>query len=385
MAFSHEAVKCAGHDAGVRRISVVVAAVMLAAACSSGSGSDDEAGADEDTPAPVAPEEVDPAPSAGCAGAQDVPAGSSEQTIGFGGDTWRYFQAVPERDDPGEAAPLLLSLHGYLSPAEIQAGIAEFEAIAATEGFVTVTPQAIGEPYPYWSLSPEGRDDVAFVEALLDQVEADLCVDRNRIFATGYSGGAMLSSLLACRLPDRVAAIGPVAGVSDFDGCEPSRPVPVLAFHGTEDPDIPFDGTEPTQVPPFSPESEQSFSSRLEGSVPDLLATWAARNGCGPGPVEETVSDEVTLFTYEECDADTALYAIEGGGHTWPGSEFSGLLGDLLGPTTTDISASELMWDFFRGPPPPAQRWFWRLKRTPERALQPPEGKGHTLLVPVPG
>ena len=82
-------------------------------------------------------------------------------------------------------------------------------------------------------------DDVGFTEALLDRVEADLCVDRTRIYAMGFSNGGMFVSTLACELNDRIAAVASVAGVHLLPDCA-GRPMPIIATHGTSDPLVPF-------------------------------------------------------------------------------------------------------------------------------------------------
>jgi polyhydroxybutyrate depolymerase len=76
-------------------------------------------------------------------------------------------------------------------------------------------------------------DDVEFVRRMIGLLEADLCIDRARLFATGLSNGAFMTSVVACSLADKIAAVAPVAGVRDPAGCEPSRPVPLLAIHGS--------------------------------------------------------------------------------------------------------------------------------------------------------
>ena len=77
---------------------------------------------------------------------------------------------------------------------------------------------------------------------LLDEAEATLCIDTNRVYFAGLSNGAMMTSSIACELSGRVAAAGAVAGVADPDGCAFSRPVPLVAFHGTDDQFLAYTG-----------------------------------------------------------------------------------------------------------------------------------------------
>ena len=74
-----------------------------------------------------------------------------------------------------------------------------------------------------------GGDDVAWFTALLDELAATLCIDTERIYVAGFSNGAMMASVLACELSERIAAIAPVAGLRDPEGCATTRPVPVIA------------------------------------------------------------------------------------------------------------------------------------------------------------
>ena len=86
-------------------------------------------------------------------------------------------------------------------------------------------------------------------------------------------------------------------------------------------------------------------------SVDASLTAWAARNGCDDdaAPSEERVADDVVRVAYDCPDgAEVELYRVEGGGHAWPGSEFSASVAAIVGRTTMSISANEIMWSFFR-------------------------------------
>ena len=80
------------------------------------------------------------------------------------------------------------------------------------------------------------------------------------------------------------------------------------------------------------------------------MATWAGRNGCDGALISSRVADDVELLSSCEAGA-TELYVVEGGGHSWPGSEFDAGIADIVGPTTNSIDATELIWEFFRKHP----------------------------------
>lgn len=231
--------------------------------------------------------------------------------------------------------PLVLAFHGYGGGAWDLGYVGGLSDLAEAEGFVVAYPQGIGEG-PTWDLA--GGSDIPFVLALIDELVSSQCVDPARVFATGFSMGGGMANLLACRVTDRFAAIAPVAGNhGDTWGgpCTPSRPVPIVAFHGTLDQALPYAG------------GDSPFPDRPVTPVETWMGGWATTNGCTPGPVVESVADDVDSLTWQGCVAPTSLYRVTGGGHTWPG----GLNDPTFGYATDSISASRLMWDLFASVP----------------------------------
>lgn len=251
--------------------------------------------------------------------------------------------------------PVVLDFHGFTSSANDQVSISGFETLADTEGFIVVSPFGSVAPLAgqtYWNTTTDDDvgtvDDVAFVDELLDRLATSLCVDLDRVYATGLSNGGFFSSRLACDLADRIAAIGSVAGINFYDDCAPTRPVPVLHFHGTDDPIIPFDGGPSTLFDLVDVGSDIPTAETVNFFVPidREVGEWAAANGCGSEPEVSAVSDEVEFREYPACSADVAFYVTDGG-HTWPGSAGSVALEAILGSTTLDIDATALIWEWF--------------------------------------
>jgi polyhydroxybutyrate depolymerase len=350
----------------MRRLPLIVAALLLVAACG-GDDSGETAATDTNppesttttTPAPVDPADVAAAPSAGC-GASSIAAGETQETVASGGDDRAYAQRVPPAHDGTTPVPLVVDYHGYSEGGVIHAFHSALGPYGDEQGFVTITPNS-GYRVAHWELESGSRDLVMFGD-MLDQVEGDLCIDTNRVYVTGLSYGAFMTSTLACAYSDRIAAASPVAGITDPDGCEFERPVPVVAFHGTDDNFISFDGGFGSSVAGLpQPDGSGTLGDAVDPeeaaedpgpTIPEVAAAWAGRNGCDTEPTEDAVADDVTELVFP-CPpgAETELYVVDGGGHTWPGSDFDDRITSIVGYVTHSISANEIMWAFFQAHP----------------------------------
>ena len=224
--------------------------------------------------------------------------------------------------------------HGYRDTALVAEQMTGFSTLADTFGFIAVYPQAAGPPAK-WDV--KGETDLEFVEAILEGLAEDGCADGSRVFAVGFSMGGAMATALGCRMADRVAAVASVSGLYGPNWAEPctaTRPVPIIAFHGAVDPQVPYTGG--------------VIDDGREPDLPDVMAVeswaalWAERNGCDPDARLEAQIGEVEPLVWDGCVAPVRLYRIQDGGHTWPGS----VLAEPM--TNRDISASELIWQFLR-------------------------------------
>jgi polyhydroxybutyrate depolymerase len=297
--------------------------------------------------------------SSGCQAAPVAP-GEEQVATTSAGAPRSYLRQVPPSYDGKQPFPVVVDLHGYLEGARVHATNSMLGPFGDAHGFVTITPQGSGEVVAGWGVEPDSPD-VRFIGDLFTDIERTLCVDDRRVFVTGYSNGAFLASTVACVYADRIAAIAPVAGLLDPKGCKPARPVPVLTFHGTGDEFVAFSGG---LGPRAETASANDGTGRMLGETSGgkavarsagtakNAAAWAKRNHCSPKPTETKVASDVTLVRYR-CpkNADVEVYRIEGGGHTWPGSEFSRAIEAAVGPTTFSINADEVMWAFFQAHP----------------------------------
>ena len=155
-----------------------------------------------------------------------------------------------------------------------------------------------------------------------------------------------MSYLLASELSDRIAAVAPVGGPMGTDKCNPKRPVSVIHFHGMDDENAPFKGGK----------GEKGISGTDFYSVDHSIQAWVKANGCDKEPVitklPDTAKDGTTIsrkaFGNGKDGSEVVLFMIEGGGHTWPGQE---IRLRMLGKSTKNISANDLMWEFFQKHP----------------------------------
>lgn len=265
-----------------------------------------------------------------------------------------YLIHVPSGTAPAGGYPLILAFHGGGGQGHGMLRLTGFDAIADKRGFIVIYPNGIDK---HWN---DGRstiknkiDDVAFVNAVLDDVGRRYSVNHARVFATGMSNGALFVQRLGCELSARIAAIAPVAGPIPAEiapTCHPQRPVSVLQIEGTSDPIMPYAGGK-----------VYSFAGLGEGgnvlSTEKTMALWARLDGCsGPSQSEnlppQSTSDTTRIarqrFTGCRNGSQVELLNVEGGGHTWPGGmQYAPRF--IIGKTSGQIDASETIVDFFLG------------------------------------
>jgi polyhydroxybutyrate depolymerase len=301
---------------------------VLAAAC----------GSSEPHPSAATPTAVVQA-SAGCRSPDaDFAALGDDGRFTSGGIERVFSIAAPEDVSGRDPLPLIVNLHGARATAVLQQTSSELSTRGPEEGFVVVAPQGMGTP-PNWRIAAEGPD-LAFVEQLIDEVERRMCIDQSRIYLTGFSMGGMMTMLLACRQPERYAAIAPVAGEIEITDCPSDRP-PLLAFHGTADTVVHFDGTLDPNVAVLAPYPNDPPRD-------EIVRRWADANGCTLPATDTPLPPDVEEQAYT-CppSGSVEMYVIEGGGHTWPGSTPGPYAAALGGSTTQTIDATGLMLAFF--------------------------------------
>ena len=333
-----------------RRFLVVVAlwvgTLLVVAACAPDDGGA-EGSADGAAPSGASLDQDDagadaaPASPAGCDPGRPVPTGQVREQLLVEGVERSYLLDVPEGYDGSEAVPLILNLHGSGSNAEQQVLYSGLVAAAAEVGAVVVSLDGTGTPQGF-GLGP-ASPDVEVVAQLLDLLEDQLCIDTDRVGSTGISNGSATSAILACALDGRLASIAMVAATIGPFECDEGVRVSVVAFHGTADQTVPYEGGDVN--------SQSGGAVNALGVLPaeEQIRSWADQDGCDAEPLVEDVASDVVRWTFVGCEAATEVvfHRLEGVGHTWPGSPVPfELLEERLGPNTDSIDAARVIVDF---------------------------------------
>jgi polyhydroxybutyrate depolymerase len=296
------------------------------------------------------------APASGEAGSFTLGPGNYDRSLMSGGMERHYAVHVPGSYNPGRPTPVILNFHGGGGNPKSERTISMMDQASDRYGFIVVYPQGTGakfrliNPHGYtwnagtccgWAMKHH-IDDVGYTKAVLDDLESRFNVDKKRVFATGISNGAMMCFRLACELSNRIAAIAPIAGTMGVSSCHPSRPVSVIYFHGTADKFVPFGGGK----------GPRSLPGEFFESVDKTIAFWRQQDKITASPRVVKRGQATGYYYGPGADgAEVALWVIQGGGHTWPGGQFGFLGRRILGEMTHEISANDLMWEFFQRHP----------------------------------
>jgi polyhydroxybutyrate depolymerase len=316
---------------------VAVAATSTFAACGSSAGS----ASAKSTTSTTTSEADTPAVSAGAASTTTAPA-ACRPAAGYGPGTTTHHMVIAGAQraflvhmppHPTAAMRLVVDFHGASSDMRAQDVYSGFDPVADRHGFVVATPDGIDAAIRQWRFLGT-QDDVNFAKAIVGALAKSACVSRTHAYAVGISSGGAMSASLACQASDAFAGFGLVS--ADFylaPICDKAVRRPILIFHGTADPVVPYDGGH-VGGPNGTPVQPAEASAAL----------WAKHNGCRAGIVETHLSTQVVRLSWKGCAVPVVMYRIVGGGHTWPGAAIKV---KALGLTTEQVSATAEMWKFF--------------------------------------
>ena len=250
---------------------------------------------------------------------------SGERRVAINGIERSYIVHIPQ--NVSHPAPVVLVFHGHRGTPEGIARKSGMADLADQNGFIAVFPAgsqtATTKDGGTWNVGGRvhrgsSTDDVAFVRAILQDLERTSPIDHARIYAVGHSMGGVFAYRLACEMSDTFAAIAAVSATMVEDPCKPSSPVAVLHIHGTNDEVIPIKGGRSATTAPNSP-----WPAPQQG-----ISAWTQYDSCAGQPIHDH-DGSTSCTTYGQCRAAVEYCVIAGGEHPWP------------------PGASERVWAFF--------------------------------------
>ncbi|MEM7643569.1 MAG: polyhydroxybutyrate depolymerase [Pseudomonadota bacterium] len=224
-----------------------------------------------------------------------------------------YHLVVPEGWDGASPLPALIFYHGHRGSGRSIFRSAGLNGDFGAAGYLLIAPNGALRPgsdirsYPARTGAP--RDDVAFTLAVLEDAAARVPLDRDRVFAAGFSAGGSMAWLLACEAGDRLAGLVSVAGAlrrPNPTGCAGLAGLPVMQVHGFADAQVPFEG--------------RGIRDWHQGSVWESLDRARAVNGCRSNPDEITIDEGLRIRDWAaSCASGAAVkLVIHDGGHGLP-------------------------------------------------------------------
>jgi polyhydroxybutyrate depolymerase len=282
------------------------------------------------------------ATSAGKARAQDVGVPGTGCVAEFGGgDSWLRLNVrgrtrdvllhVPQSVDAGQAAPLLIAVHGWASGAAEFAAVTRFSTGGDERGIVVAYPQGLGQPAGWHFAGIPSSDrggrpaDLGLFDALLERLTASGCVDPRKVYVAGHSQGGGMATELGCRRTDVLAGVALISGEHFHLPCQPSRPIPILSLHAVDDEVLPYAGGHVTGMP-------AGYPAVLPAEV--IARTWATYNHCDAAPTSGPTASGATEFRWLRCLAPVVFDRLPVGGHAWAGGGAGA------------FSASDAVWSF---------------------------------------
>lgn len=285
-----------------------------------------------------------------------------------------FYYYIPSTWEAGDRLPLMFSLHGSGSSAQVQLYWGNWAALAEREGFVVIIPEAVGV-HADGTLSSEGKtlaqmgraptdvsylrfhaaevdpcgqygvDDVQYLSDLIDIFVAKGYVDQNRVYSCGFSHGGFMSLRLAVEAPEKFAGVAAVSGLlcQEYGDVVPSEKCKVVFIQGDEDPHVPIEGMHYDYDGDGIKETTWALS--LDDSVDYFLKNYGVPNTPVVTTLPDCAPDDGTIikryeYAYEDGTVQLVKYVVEGGGHTWPGgTEYYG-----SGTVSKDAQAAELIW-----------------------------------------
>lgn len=296
-------------------------------------------------------------------------AGSFDHKLVHDGRERRYLAVSPGAREE-EKLPLVVVLHGGGGNAEQAKSSMHLGGLVDDKRALVVYPEGtgkrvLGRLMATWNAgaccgdaATNDVDDVGFLDAVIDDVEARYPVDSSRVYLMGHSNGSMMSYRYACAHGDRLAAIAPVGGQPVAPACKPSVPVPTLHLHGEADRCAKYDGGTCggcfAELLGGEPRTDATWSC---SSVPEAISAWAVLQGGGASPTNERDEHGAHCRSYAG-GPDVTLCTLPNVGHAFPGGTpgmcerapngpLCARWKEITGPVADGFPTVDVLWGFF--------------------------------------
>ena len=279
-----------------------------------------------------------PVRSTGCGVVIPDEKSGTTMTLGVTSDglnrTYRLY--LPEGYSNTSMHPLLLNFHGYASDAQEQERVSRFDKLANTYNFIVVYPQGTTgtNGVAGWNTGLHAdisANDILFTSNMLNAIQSNLCIDPDRIYATGFSNGGGFVDILTCKMANRIAAFAPVSGsyLREPPHCGKERPISIIEFHGTADRIVPYNGSK----------------RHGEYSVLSWIKTLAKANDCAGTSKVFYNTKRVVGYTVTKCDTNASIvhYKLVGAHHVWPTELFR----TTIDGDKREVNVADVIWTFF--------------------------------------
>ncbi|SRR5579883_2246879 len=272
--------------------------------------------------------------------------GSSNGDLTDQGLLRTYYIYTPKSYVPSHPMPLVLVFHGDNGSGHVMSEVSRFNELAEQKGFIVVYPDGVNNKWRLRKKSQRQFDDISFVDHLIDHLQQQRSIDNQRIYATGFSKGAILTQALACHLADKIAAFASVAGslpVKLQQKCQPQAPVSILMINGTNDQSVHYLGDNKTQ-------------KKALISIPEAVNFWRSHDQCPSAATKDVAFAQskhnsrfsVKTYSYSECRAGSEVLhlAVLNGGHLWYGGTSTD---EKINKFNKDLgfNSTQTIWSFF--------------------------------------
>ena len=281
----------------------------------------------------------------------------SEGTLTTSDGRTRHYRTYVPATLGTDAVPLLIGLHGGLGTSAQFEANSGFNNLAESNGFIVVYPDGIGNQvdgsgFQTWNggyccgpAQAQQVNDVEFISKVIDEMSAQFTIDPKRVFVAGHSNGGILAYLLACRLADKIAAIGVQAGSNVVEDCTPSLPVSVIHIHGSADSNMPISGGKGSGL-------SNTIFAAARSAVDAMVSAVGAAPTVEAGAMASNPDVTSLTWTRSGTNIQVRLVTVASATHAWMGHPAQSSASEsYVGKPYPNFDSSRAIWSFLSSHP----------------------------------